>query len=320
MADLPPSADETPPHLLHRPWLAGLLAAAVALMLALAVTDLPSAAAQLPQVARHAMQIALPRWGQTEVVSEVVYGSRGYDTFGETFLLLAAVLSVVVLSRGREPRSEYVGESVAGLREQAETDPQESPDTTQSTARAAERREADEEPASDEPAATPDAIPLGTPAPDRAEAMTVVVRTAARTAAPFLLVASIYLAAWGYTPGGGFPAGAALTGIAVLLYGALGRRAISRLIRPNLLDPLEVLGAAGIVTIGVLGLLLNGSMFANFVHLAQPGTIRAGGSEQLYSGAELLEVVTGLCIAIFSLLGMGHDWTPDEDGEQDDAT
>jgi multicomponent Na+:H+ antiporter subunit B len=146
--------------------------------------------------------------------------------------------------------------------------------------------------------------------------MTVVVRSAARIAAVFLFIAGIYLAAWGFTPGGGFPGGVVLTGVAILLYGALGHQRINRLVRPNLLEPVELAGAAGIIAIGVLGLIRRGSMFANFLPLAQPGTILAGGSEQLYSGAELIEVATGLAIAIFSLLGLGHDWAA-EDQEGD---
>jgi multicomponent Na+:H+ antiporter subunit B len=69
-----------------------------------------------------------------------------------------------------------------------------------------------------------------------------------------------------------------------------------------------------IIAVGVLG-LLKGSIFENFLPLAQLGTIRAGGTNQLFSGAELIEVSTGLTIAIFSLLGMRHDWAPDEDDE-----
>jgi multicomponent Na+:H+ antiporter subunit B len=145
--------------------------------------------------------------------------------------------------------------------------------------------------------------------------MTVVVRAAARTAAVFLFVAGLYLAAWGFTPGGGFPAGAVLTGVAVLLYGALGHQRITRVVRPNLLEPVELAGGIGIIVIGVLGLLRHGSMFANFLPLAEPGTILAGGSEQLYSGAELIEVATGLIIAIFGLLELGHDWAPEDQEE-----
>ncbi|HEU5271714.1 MAG TPA: MnhB domain-containing protein [Jatrophihabitans sp.] len=312
--------DARPPHTLHRPVLASALMAAVATAFVLGLTGLPTEGAPLPAIARHAMQIALPKWGQQEVVSEIVYGSRGFDTFGETFLLLAAVLSVVVLSRGREPRAEYLGEATAGRREQAEIDPQDQADQGETEARSAERaEEAGTESAEGEetsggppPAADPDSIGLGTRAPERAAAMTVVVRGAARTSAVFLFVAGIYLAAWGFTPGGGFPGGAVLTGVALLLYGALGHQRINRLVRPNLLEPLELAGAIGIIVVGVLGLARAGSMFANFLRLAEPGSILAGGSEQLYSGAELVEVATGLTIAIFSLLGIGHDWAPDE--------
>jgi multicomponent Na+:H+ antiporter subunit B len=146
--------------------------------------------------------------------------------------------------------------------------------------------------------------------------MSVVVRVAARPAAVLLAVAGVYLAAWGYTPGGGFPAGAALSGIAVLFYAALGHRAVSRVIRPSVLEPVEMVGAAAIVAVGLLGLLLQGSMFANWLPLAPQQTIRAGGTQQLYSAAELIEVATGLTIAIFALLGMGHSWTPDEDEDE----
>jgi multicomponent Na+:H+ antiporter subunit B len=250
-------------------------------------------------------------WGTTEAVNEIVYGSRGFDTFGETFLLLAAVISVVTLSRGREPRGEYVGESSAGRREQREHDPGDAAEPQQEQARSAEQ---DEEHGTN-PLADPDSIPLAEPAPERAEAMSVVIRVAARPAAVLLAVAGVYLAAWGYSPGGGFPAGAALTGIAVLLYAALGHRAVARFIRPSVLEPIELIGGAAIVAVGLLG-FRHGSIFANWLPLAEQQTIRAGGDTQLYSGAELVEVATGLTIAIFSLLGMGHSWTPDEDEDE----
>jgi multicomponent Na+:H+ antiporter subunit B len=245
------------------------------------------------------------------VVSEIVYGSRGWDTFGETFLLLAAVVSVTTLTRSPEPRSEYVGESSAGRDEQAQYDPA-GGGAGESEARRAERQEVD-----DRRRAAPDADhePLGTRAPERAVAMTVVVRVAARVAAVVLAVAAVYLAAWGYTPGGGFPAGAAVAGVALLLYAALGHRAVRAAVRPSLLEPIELGGAGAIILIALLSLFFSGSMFANFLTLAQPATIRAGGTNQLYSGSELIEVATGLTIAIFSLLGMRHDWAPDQDDD-----
>jgi multicomponent Na+:H+ antiporter subunit B len=292
---------------------AASLALAVTGALLLAVTGLPRDTAALSWAARHAMQIALPRWGTTEVVSEVVYGSRGWDTFGETFLLLAAVAAVGVLTRGREARDEYVGEASAGLAEQARADPSPAADAVEDEARIAERAEEDDTaPAPDH--ADDDA--LGSPAPERAVAMTAVVRVAARVAAVILAVAAAYLVAWGYTPGGGFPAGAAFTGVAILLYAALGHRAVRTILRPGVLEPIELAGAAAIVAIGLVGLWRKGSFLDNWLPLAPQQTIRAGGTLQLFSGAELVEVATGLTIAVFALLGMRHEWSPDEDADR----
>jgi multicomponent Na+:H+ antiporter subunit B len=243
------------------------------------------------------------------VVSEVVYGSRGFDPFGETFLLLAAVVTVLVLSRGREPRSEFVGEASAGRVEQALADPHEGADVQESQARTAEDQEREDVPAPDH--ADDDA--LGAPAPERAVAMTVVVRVGARVAAVILAVAGVYLAALGYTPGGGFPAGVVLAGCVVLLYTALGHRAVRAAVRPSTLEVAEMLGAAVIIVVGLIGIWLTGSFLDNWLPLAPQQTIRAGGTLQVISAAELVEVATGITIAVFALLGMGHDWTPDED-------
>ena len=56
--------------------------------------------------------------------------------------------------------------------------------------------------------------------------MTVVARTAIRMALPVLAVAGLYLAAWGYSPGGGFPGGAVLLGVLLLVYAGFGRRRV----------------------------------------------------------------------------------------------
>ncbi len=300
----------------HRPWLGVTAVGVVALVLVVGLLGLPNGSSALPAVARHAMEISLPRWGQTEVVSAIIYGARGFDTFGETFLLLAAVVSAITMSRSKEPRHEYVGEAGAGRepRQRGSTDRSEQEQTQE--AREAERAEERDDSA---PAAHMDEARLGSPAPERASGMTVVVRVGARIAAVVLAVCGIYLATWGYTPGGGFPAGAAVVGVVLLLYAALGHRAV-RLARPGVLEPVELAGAAAIIAIGILGLLIKGSMFDNFLPLAQPQTIRAGGIEQLYSGAELVEVATGLTIAIFSLLGMRHEWVAgDRDDESNDT-
>ena len=307
---------EAAEHEPTRRTLAGaLLAAGLLAALGVAVATIPREHAPLPAIARYALTVALPRWKLSEPVNEVVYGTRGFDTFGETFLLLAAVVSVIVLTRSRESRRGYFGEERAGAREQAETDPGRQADQEEREARAAERMEQEEgqEDGFRRPD-TPDATPVGAPGPETAESMTVVVRTAIRVALPVLAVAGLYVVAWGFSPGGGFPAGAVMLGVALLAYAGFGRRRIARVVRPGLIEVIELAGAAAMILIELLGLLLKGSFTANWLPLEPAQTIRSGGIAQLFSATELVEVATGLTIVIFALIGMGHDWSPDVAG------
>ena len=309
-----PEAAEHEP--LHRPLIAALLVGGLAAAMAIAVAGIPREHAPLPAIARQAMTIALPKWGLTEPVNEVVYGTRGFDTFGETFLLLAAVISVVLITRSKEPRRGYFGEETAAGRERSRPGRAAPADAAEDAARRAEHREQDgQDPAGQAGPATPDRVPLGTPAPETAAAMTVVTRTAIRAALPVLAVAGLYLVAWGYAPGGGFPGGAIVMGVALLAYAGFGRRRIARIVQPRLLEAVEIAGAMAIVATELLGLLLRGSFSANWLPLAAPQTIASGGIAQLFSASELIEVGTGLTIAVFTLLAMGHDWAQDEQGD-----
>jgi multicomponent Na+:H+ antiporter subunit B len=253
------------------------------------------------------MTVAIPKWHSLEPVNEVVYGTRGFDTFGETFLLLAAVVGIGVVARGREPRRGFIGEELAGAREQR----QDPPDVGSHAEAEAEQAESEEQGHARGPA-TPDAERLGTPAPERSEAMSVVVRSAVRTVSPVLAIAGLYLVAWGYSPGGGFPGGAVLLGVVLLAYVSLGYRRVEKVVRPGLIEPLELGGAIAIIAIEALGLVFKGSFSANWLPLGQLQTIPSGGVLQAFSGAELAEVATGLTMAIFGLLGMMHDWTGDD--------
>jgi multicomponent Na+:H+ antiporter subunit B len=308
------SLAETEPR--HRAWIALLLVAGVAAVIVAAMVSLPRERAPLSAVAHQALAVAEPRWHLTEPVNEVVYGTRGFDTFGETFLLLAAVVSVVVLARHREPREGFIGEAKEGEQEQESEPPVGAEDESERRARRAEASETEEE---DGPPETPDTEPVGLLQPETARAMTVVTRTAARTAAVVLAVAGCYLCAWGYTPGGGFPAGAVILGVAMLAYAGFGYPRVSRVIRPAVVEVVEVAGALLIIGVEVLGLFLRGSVSRNWLPLAPLQTIRSGGVAQLFSAGELVEVATGLILAIFTLLAMRHDWARDSDGEEHEA-
>jgi multicomponent Na+:H+ antiporter subunit B len=287
----------------------------LAVLLGAAVWQIPREHAPLPALAREAMTVAIPQWHTLEPVNEVVYGTRGFDTFGETFLLLAAVVGIGLLSRGREPRRGFIGEELAGAREQRASDPKEREGAAEREAGEAEAEEQGSRRGPD----TPDAEPLGSPAPETAQAMTVVVRGAVRVMAPVLAVIGLYLVAWGYSPGGGFPAGGVLLGIVLLAYVSLGYRRIEGVVRPGVIEPIELVGALAIVVLGLLGLVLKGSFSANFLPLGQVQTIPSGGILQVFSASELVEVATGLTLAVFGLLGMAHDWSPDDDEGHDEG-
>ncbi|HEY1487862.1 MAG TPA: hypothetical protein VGF84_17275, partial [Micromonosporaceae bacterium] len=79
--------------------------------------------------------------------------------------------------------------------------------------------------------------------------------------------------------------------------------------RPDLVEPIELGGALAIIAVAVAGLVFAGSVTANFLPLGPPETIRSGGILQLVSVFELVEVGTGLTLAAFALLTMGHDWS-----------
>jgi multicomponent Na+:H+ antiporter subunit B len=294
----------------HRPRIGLILAAALVAILSIGLLDLPRENVPLSAVAHEALRLALPNWHTTEPVNEVVYGTRGFDTFGETFLLLAAVMSVVVLARGKEQRYGFIGEQAEARQERRGKGRSAKPDTRERTARKAEATEEGLN-LSDRPE-TPDREPVGAVGQELAHAMTVVTRTAVRIATPVLAVAGCYVCAWGYTPGGGFPAGAVVLGVVLLAYVGYGYPRISRLVRPAVVEPVEIIGALLIVAVEALGLVFKGSVSANWLPLAPVETIRSGGVIQVFSGAELIEVATGLVLVVFTLLGMRHDWTDDD--------
>lgn len=298
-------ASESP----RRPLAGFVLAGAFAAVLVAALVGIPREHAALPAIARQALLVAIPHWKITEPVNEIVYGTRGFDTFGETFLLLAAVVGIGTLTRAREARRGFIGEEVAGEREQGEVDPAVPTGAGEEEARRAEKGEQQ-----GRRRKLPDFVPLGTASPETADAMTVVVRGAVRLAAPVLFVVGLYVVAWGYSPGGGFPAGAALVGVVLFAYAAYGYKKVEPVIRPDVIEPIEMSGALAIVAVEALGLILKGSFSASWAPLAQVATPLSGGVLQLFSVSELVEVATGLTLVIFGLLSMTHDWSPDEDG------
>ena len=300
---------EAPPP--RRRLAAAVLVAGMAACLAVALLDLPREGADLPGIARDAMAQALPEWHHTEVVSVIVYGTRGFDTFGETFLLLAAVVGVIVVCRGRERRAVFLQEERLGRREQIEAVRNGGDRFADRRHPQAEHAEHVEQGRADDAEGTRG---IGAGAPVSEQAMTVVVRTGTRAVLPLLAVAGAFLLLSPWAPGGGFPAGAVLSGVVLLAYVAFGYGAVRKVVRPGPLEAAELFGAAAIIALGVLGLVLDGSFFANWLPLGTPETVHAGGILQVFSASEVVEVGTGLLIVVFSLVAMERDWTEQDQG------
>lgn len=298
----------------HRPWTGAVLASALLGGLLIALLRLPAGDTPLPAIARRAMTDTLPAFKSTEPVSAVVYGFRAMDTFGETFLLLAAVVTVVLLTRTREPRGSFVGEHEAGEEEQREVGAEQGESRDEAVARTAEEEETSE--VADGAPAFPDAEPIGTPAPERALGMTVVTRFAVRLTLPLLAVAGVYLVAQGYSPGGGFPAGGVVLGVVLLVHAAFGHPFVARAVRPTLTEAVELAGAVAIIALLVLGLPLAGTFAANWVPLGPVETLRSGGMMQVFSVSEFVEVGSGLVITVFAVMGIRHDWAGDEEEQR----
>ncbi len=298
----------------RRRWAAAVVVAGTAALLVGAVVDLPRESADLPAIARDALTSALPDWHDPEVVSVIVYGTRGFDTFAETFLLLAAVVGVIVVCRGREPRRVFLQEERLGRREQEET--RRARGGTRRRRPDVEHAEDIEQGHTEEPSDGDGRI--GARGHVSSPAMTVVVRTATRPLLLVLTVAGAYLLALAFTPGGGFPAGAVLAGVVLLGYAAYGYRSVRRVVRPALLEALELTGAAAITAILVLGLVLEGSFSANWLPLGKEKTFFGGGIVPAFSASEFIEVATGVLIVVFSLVAMEREWT-EEDEEDADA-
>ena len=99
-----------------------------------------------------------------------------------------------------------------------------------------------------------------------------VVRTVARSMAPFILVYGIYLVAYGHlTPGGGFPGGVMIAGGFMMLVLALGKAEAEKVLPRRVAGVLDSVGALAFLALALLGLWLGTEFFLNFIKKTHPG-------------------------------------------------
>lgn len=113
------------------------------------------------------------------------------------------------------------------------------------------------------------------------DGMSKIVQTIASVMFPFVLIFGLYIIAHGHiTPGGGFQGGAVVASALAMLLIAYGSPWILEKIKEKRISSFESLGAIGFIGTAILGLLIAGVFFSNFLvgNTVLFGTIPATGS------------------------------------------
>jgi multisubunit Na+/H+ antiporter MnhB subunit len=136
--------------------------------------------------------------------------------------------------------------------------------------------------------------------------MTVIVKTIASWVKVLIFIFGIYIILFGHlTPGGGFAGGVILAGSYVLLMLAFGREFVEENLSLPLASKLDCLGAFLFALIAVLGLVLGGTFFINFLYQkylpGQPLELISAGTIPLSNIAIGLKVSASLFLVILSL-------------------
>ena len=138
--------------------------------------------------------------------------------------------------------------------------------------------------------------------------MTIIVKTISSWVKVLIFLFGIYLIIFGHlTPGGGFAGGVILASSYVLLMLAFGREFVEKNLSLPLASKLDCVGALAFAVIAVLGLVLGGSFFVNFLYqkylpgealkLISAGTIPLSNiAIGLKVGASLLLIILTLSI------------------------
>jgi multicomponent Na+:H+ antiporter subunit B len=117
-----------------------------------------------------------------------------------------------------------------------------------------------------------------------------------------LLIGLSIVAHGNLTPGGGFQGGVIL-GSAVLLVYLCGELLMVRWLDPaTLVEALHSAGAAGLVLLGLGGLIAGGAFFHNFLYTGTQGTINSGGIIELGNVTVALEVMGATLLMCSELL------------------
>ena len=142
--------------------------------------------------------------------------------------------------------------------------------------------------------------------------MTIIVKTIASWVKVLIFLFGIYIILFGHlTPGGGFAGGVILASSYVLLMLAFGREFVEKNLPLPLASKLDCLGAFLFALIAILGLVLGGSFFINFLYQkylpGEPLKLISAGTIPLSNIAIGLKVGASLFLVIFALTVFRYD-------------
>ncbi len=125
--------------------------------------------------------------------------------------------------------------------------------------------------------------------------MTVIVKTIANIVCGFIFLYGVYITLHGHlTPGGGFAGGCIVASAYILLTLAHGRTAASERMSSVLSSVFESIGALLFITIALLGLILAGVFFYNFLPPGTPFRLASAGTIPLSNIAIGIKVSAAL--------------------------
>jgi multisubunit Na+/H+ antiporter MnhB subunit len=143
--------------------------------------------------------------------------------------------------------------------------------------------------------------------------MTVIVKTIASWVKILIFLFGIYIIITGHlTPGGGFAGGVILAASYVLLMLAFGREFVEENLSLPLASKLDCVGALAFAVVAVLGMVLGGSFFVNFLYQKYlPGSaleIVSAGTIPFSNIFIGLKVGASLFLVILTLSISGKDY------------
>ena len=138
--------------------------------------------------------------------------------------------------------------------------------------------------------------------------MSEIVRTVTRLLSPLIFLFGVYVTIHGHlTPGGGFAGGVILAGSVVLWVLAYGGQSPRLLGRKNRASTSESLGILFFWLVAILGLLVGGTFFLNFLGKGSLFHIFSAGIVPLCNLGIAAEVCGAVSVIVLALILFGRE-------------